>query len=93
MSNMLFMAIGVVKFSREVYKITGPIIRTALISGGLYCSFSLLHYSSYYTYTVVLTDYRFYSPKLWFFSEAITKKSKTNFLVSASGKKKFLTIE
>ena len=29
---------------------TGPIIRTVLISGGLYSSFSLLHYSSYYTY-------------------------------------------
>ena len=33
---------------------TGPIIRTVLISGGLYCSFSLLYYSSYYTYCSTL---------------------------------------
>ena len=29
-----------------------PIICTVLISGGLYCSFSLLHYSFYYLYVV-----------------------------------------
>ena len=29
---------------------TGTIICTVRISGGSYCSFSLLHYSSYYTY-------------------------------------------
>ena len=28
---------------------TGTIICTVLISGGFYCTFSLLHYSSYYT--------------------------------------------
>ena len=29
---------------------TGPFIRTVMISGELYCSFSFLHYPSYYTY-------------------------------------------
>jgi hypothetical protein len=29
---------------------TGPIIRTVLITGGLHCSFSLLHYPFYYVY-------------------------------------------
>ena len=33
---------------RFLFICTGPIIRTVLISGGLYCSFSFLHYSSYY---------------------------------------------
>ena len=32
---------------------TGTIRCTVRISGGSYCSFSLLHYSSYYTYTVL----------------------------------------
>ena len=32
---------------------TGPIILTVLISGGSYCSFSLLHYSSYHTYAIL----------------------------------------
>ena len=44
------------KYSKVPIISTGPIIRTVLISGGSYCSFSLLHYSSYYTYC---------SKKLW----------------------------